>query len=39
MTSLYKNNEGTTCKNVEVVAEKVSFLGYPNKEKVSENDE
>lgn len=33
MTSLYKNSEGTTCKNVEVVAEKVSFLGYPSKEK------
>lgn len=26
MTSLYKNNDGVTCKNVEVVAEKVSFL-------------
>ena len=33
MTSLYKNPEGNTCKNVEVVAEKVSFLGYPSKEK------
>ena len=33
MTSLYKNTEGATCKNVEVVAEKVSFLGYPSKEK------
>lgn len=30
MTSLYKNEEGQTRKNVEVVAEKVSFLGYPN---------
>ncbi|MDF9866456.1 single-strand DNA-binding protein [Bacilli bacterium PM5-3] len=36
MTSLYKNNEGSTCKNVEVVAEKVSFLGYPSREKPKE---
>lgn len=33
MTSLYKNQEGSSVKNVEVVAEKVSFLGYPSKEK------
>ena len=38
MTSLYKNNEGNTCKNVEVVAEKVSFLGYPSREKPNDDE-
>ncbi|MGL4383376.1 MAG: single-stranded DNA-binding protein [Bacilli bacterium] len=38
MTSLYKNQEGNTIKNVEVVAEKVSFLGYHNKDKLSSEE-
>lgn len=39
MTSLYKNQDGVTCKSVEVVAEKVSFLGYPAKEKIKKEVE
>lgn len=38
MTSLYKNQDGNSVKNVEVVAEKVSFLGYPSKEKPIKED-
>lgn len=33
MTSNFKNSEGNSVKNVEVVAEKVSFLGYPTRDK------
>lgn len=33
MTSLFKDGDGKSIKNVEVVAEKVSFLGYPTREK------
>lgn len=39
MTSLYKTTEGQTMKNVEVVAEKVSFLGYPNRTNPDETEE
>lgn len=36
VTSVFKNHEGLTRKNVEVVAEKVSFIGNaPNKEEVN----
>ncbi|MDR1781801.1 MAG: single-stranded DNA-binding protein [Bacilli bacterium] len=38
MTSLYKNEEGNTRKNVEVVAEKVSFLGYPSRNNLDDNN-
>lgn len=38
MTSLYKNPDGNTCKSVEVVVEKVSFLGYPSKEKPHDDE-
>lgn len=31
-TSLYTDDYGKTSKNVELVAEKVTFLGYPNKD-------
>lgn len=37
-TSLYTNQQGKVCKSVEVVAEKVTFLGYPRKKTSAEID-
>lgn len=39
MTSINKDKNGRSFKNVEVVAEKVSFLGYPSDNKDDEDNQ